>query len=94
MADGFVHRGQHACIGAADSFEIRVWRSVAFWNLMGCVNCIEGQAEEKRLVRILLLGICFFTWLGEHTGERVWEGEMGAAGEKGRFLVKSETLKI
>lgn len=24
-----------------------------------------------------MLGICFFTWRGEYTGEPVWEGEKG-----------------
>jgi hypothetical protein len=41
-----------------------------------------------------MLGICFFTQGGEYTGEPVWEGEKGGAGEKGRFLVKAEMLKI
>jgi hypothetical protein len=41
-----------------------------------------------------LLGICFFTYGGEYTGEPVWEGEKGVPGEKGRFLVKAEMLKI
>jgi hypothetical protein len=35
-----------------------------------------------------MLGICFFTQRRKYTGEPVWEGE------KGRFLVKTETLKI
>jgi hypothetical protein len=41
-----------------------------------------------------MLGICFFTYGGEYTGEPVWEGEKGVAGEKGRFSVKAKTLKI
>jgi len=41
-----------------------------------------------------MLGFCFFTQRGEYTGEPVWEGEKGVAGEKGRFLVKAKTLKI
>ena len=32
-----------------------------------------------------MLGICFFTYSGEYTGEVVWEGEKGVAGEKGRI---------
>jgi len=40
-----------------------------------------------------MLGICFFIPGGEYTGEPVWEGKKGAAGERGDFWAKAETLK-